>query len=111
VSELSQAQVETYRSSMVLGFRVYLHSASLDPCSTSFSMFQQHSSRTQFSFLITPWYRCNPILLQAKLAQINCFLSGGGEGYSLALGGVEGDTGGGCEWISMLTAPLLMMIT
>ena len=28
-----------------------------------------------------------------KLAQINCFLSGGGEGYNFALGGTECDKG------------------
>ena len=29
-----------------------------------------------------------------KLAQINCFLSGGGERYNLTLGGAEGVKGG-----------------
>ena len=30
----------------------------------------------------------------SKLAQINCFLSSGGEGYNFALGGTECDKGG-----------------
>jgi len=44
-----------------------------------------------------------------KFAQMNCFLSGGGEGNNFALSSTECDKGGRVDL--QLTAPLLMMKT